>query len=218
MHFQPGDSSLGWEKEGLLNTMIQTILALDRKLFLLINTGMANPVLDFAFPHMTQLKFWLLPLAVILALYYRREGKKGLLVLLLGMILIGITDPLCVRVLKPLFGRHRPCDPDFLVEGGRFLMGNLKSLSFPSAHAVNLFGLSAFFSLLYGRYWLIFFCSAGIISFTRVYVGVHYPLDVFTGAGTGLTLGYLYGKAALWLLSRLKIPAYEDTQGNRPSQ
>jgi undecaprenyl-diphosphatase len=82
----------------------------------------------------------------------------------------------------------------------------------PSAHAMNLFAVSAFFSLLYGRHWLIFLCSAGLVSFTRIYVGVHFPLDVAVGAFAGSLLGFLYGRAAFLLLSRWNISGNEDTK------
>ncbi len=182
------------------------LLNLDIKLFLFINSDLANPILDFIFPIITQQKVWIVLLAIMAVIYFRKSGKKSLYVILFGILLIGISDLLCVRIIKPLFHRHRPCDPDFLVEGGRFLVGNLRSLSFPSAHAMNFFAASAFFSLLYHKYWLIFLCTAFIIGLTRIYVGVHYPLDVLGGGLAGLALGYIYGKIALkffspWIVS-----------------
>jgi undecaprenyl-diphosphatase len=168
--------------------MLDTIIAWDRSLFLLVNHGLANPVFDVFFKAITNGKHWIIPGIIAALLYLKTERKKALLVLLLSIITVAITDPLAAQIIKPFFHRLRPCNPHALVEGGRFLLGHKTSYSFPSSHAVNMFGQAVLFSLFYPRFAAWFFLFAATIGFSRIYVGVHYPLDVLGGAAIG-TLG-----------------------------
>jgi undecaprenyl-diphosphatase len=183
--------------------MLHTLLALDRSLFLLINNGLTNGVLDAFFTAVTNGKFWILP-GVLAALVYLKAGKKrALLVLLLAAATVALSDPVCARIIKPLFHRLRPCNPLDLVEGGRFLLGYKTSFSFPSSHAMNMFGQATLFSFFYPRLCPWFFLFAAIIGFSRIYVGVHYPLDVLGGAAFGTLCGALvYGAYRLALFLR----------------
>jgi undecaprenyl-diphosphatase len=126
-----------------------------------------------------------------LALFAKNDVERAATVVVLAAISVALTDSLATFAIKPLVHRLRPCNPQVLIAGGRFLLGHKSSLSFPSNHAMNVFGLATLFSLLYPRFtvWLAFF--AGLIGLSRIYVGVHYPLDVWGGALLGATIGVM---------------------------
>lgn len=176
--------------------MFEKLMLLDRQLFLFLNAMIANPVFDLIFTHITNRDFWIVPIIIAGTIFIIKQKKKALIVIGLALVTVAITDPLCVRVIKEVVHRHRPCDPCCLVEGGRFLLGFKDSLSFPSAHAMNVFGQATLFSLLYPKRTVWFVLVASLIAFSRVYVGVHYPLDVMAGAvlggiiGAGVYAGY----------------------------
>ena len=64
-----------------------------------------------------------------------------------------------------------------------------RNYSFPSNHAANMSGLAVVFSAIYYQYKYLFWSIAGIVIFSRVYIGVHYPSDVISGC----IMGSLYG-------------------------
>ena len=117
------------------------------------------------------------------------EKKRAIWIIGLSLVVVALSNPLSVRVLKPFFGRFRPCHPEFFIEGGRFLLGYEHSYAFPSAHATNVFAQAAYFSLVYRKCTPWFFVFAALIGYSRIYVGVHYPLDVLFGMVCGCAVG-----------------------------
>jgi len=173
------------------------LLNLDRSIFLFFNAQLTHPVLDFIMPVITKLTSWLIPGLIAAAWFVRREKKKALIILGLLVLTIVIMDQASTQILKKLFARPRPCHPDFLVEGGRFLGGLRRSVvSFPSSHSANMFAAAMLLFNFYPRKAVYFFGFASMIAYSRVYVGVHYPLDILGGAvfgcmaGAGVYWGY----------------------------
>jgi undecaprenyl-diphosphatase len=171
--------------------MLHALLNLDTHLFLFFNSVIANPVFDAVLPLITNGRFWIIPgvLAALVFLWFQR--RKALVVIALGVITVSISDPVCNKVIKPQFHRVRPCNEQSGITTGRFLIGRKYSDSFPSSHAMNMFAQAMLLTLLYRRkrVWITAFAFAAVIAFSRVYVGVHYPLDVFAGAVFGVIVG-----------------------------
>ncbi|HLV31431.1 MAG TPA: phosphatase PAP2 family protein [Chitinispirillaceae bacterium] len=176
--------------------MIDQILSIDKSLFLFLNAAFANGFFDLFFSTITEAKFWIIPGSAAVILLAVKERKKALIIIGLSILTVAITDPVSARLMKPFFARLRPCNPKALVEGGRFLLGYKRSFSFPSSHSMNIFAQATLFSLFYPRLKLVFIIFAAMIGYSRIYVGVHYPLDVIVGALTGsaiaLTVYYSY--------------------------
>jgi undecaprenyl-diphosphatase len=176
--------------------MLHLLVHIDTALFLVCNHAIANPAFDAIFTTITNGRFWIVPgiIAAVVFLYFKK--KTAAMVITLMLVTVSVSDPVCNRIIKPLFPRMRPCNERVHIDGARFLLGRKGSPSFPSSHAMNMFAQATLLTLLYRRkrVGITAFSFAAVIGFSRIYVGVHYPFDVLAGAMFGMMVGIaVYG-------------------------
>ncbi|MUH36635.1 phosphatase PAP2 family protein [Zobellia amurskyensis] len=186
--------------------MWQELIQQDKELFLFLNNlGTSN--WDGFWLFISD-KFSAIPLyAVLLFLAYKTYGVKKTLVLLVTVaLLIVVTDQLG-NFFKYGVQRLRPChDPSLdgmvrLVKsscGGKF--------GYFSAHAANSFAVAFFFTLLlkykYAYLGVFLMFWAILVAYSRIYLGVHFPLDVLTGAVIGLFFSWLFSKLYIFAIEK----------------
>ena len=170
---------------------MESLIAIDTWLFLKLNAGVANPVFDAIMPIITNIKYWRIPILVYLAALVTLGGGKGRSIVLIALITITITDQLSSHFLKNWIGRIRPCH---VVDGVHLIVGCGNSKSFPSSHAVNTMAAAILFGLTYRRWFGVFLVLSILVSYSRIYIGVHYPFDMLGGwiLGGGIAYGMLW--------------------------
>jgi membrane-associated phospholipid phosphatase len=176
--------------------MFSQLESIDKQIFLWINQQSTNSFFDAIMPFMRNSTNWIPLYVLMILLAIKQEQKKVWLWLLFALTTIFVTDQVSSHIIKPLIQRIRPCaDPNFKNEI-RLLVSNCsQGFSFTSSHATNHFGIAVFFMFSLKstlKNWkFIFPFWAATIAFAQVYVGVHYPFDVFFGSLLGIILGYL---------------------------
>ncbi len=168
--------------------VLNTLLLWDKHLFLWLNTQCHSPFLDSLFVFITTKNNWVIPGSIALLLLVIKQKKRSAGVILLLLIGILISDQISSGVLKPLVGRWRPCKT---LEGFRLLVACGGRWSFPSSHAANAAVVATILSWQFPRWRWIWVLVAGLIGFSRIYVGVHYPLDVIAGWILGGLIGII---------------------------
>ena len=124
---------------------------------------------------------------------------------LLGIILLIVFTDQSSNIFKDYFQRLRPChDPD-LLNLFRTVKESCGGLySFFSAHAANSFAFATFIFFMtkksYRNLSSLLFVWALIVSYSRIYIGVHFPLDIIFGAVYGIIAGFLFFKFSVNLM------------------
>jgi undecaprenyl-diphosphatase len=143
---------------------------------------------DLHFPLFREMTFWF-PMYVFLFFRLIIQYKKQAFFLIIGiMISIALSDFITSGILKPLIARPRPCNDPSIAESVWLLCG-CSGFSFASSHAANHFAIATFIGLIYNKQrWVSILLSfwASLISISQVYVGLHYPTDIFVGALIGI--------------------------------
>ncbi|GAB5465665.1 MAG: phosphatase PAP2 family protein [Candidatus Kapaibacteriales bacterium] len=177
---------------------MDAIQDIDEFLFRLVNEDFSSEFLDVVMPMITHVEFWL-PFYIIGVIAMAVQmGWRSLWVVLFLVAIVAVADQVSAGLIKDWVGRARPChifsDINLLVKCG---VGK----SFPSAHATNNFAAAMFLTKVFPRKWALWFFIAGMVALSRVYIGVHYPIDIFSGAVLGVLIGYgfylLYGLVVL---------------------
>ncbi|MDG1761112.1 MAG: phosphatase PAP2 family protein [Flavobacteriaceae bacterium] len=174
---------------------METLLELDKQLFLWLN-ALGCESFDSLWMFITN-KRSSIPLYIFLLYYaYVKLGQKRFFIILISAVsMIAFTDQI-TNLFKYSFMRLRPCfDPETmdimrLVKescGGQF--------GYFSGHASNSFALATLFYWIFKplhRLWYLLFLWALVVAYSRIYIGVHFPLDIISGAIFGLAAGTMF--------------------------
>ncbi|MDI9356019.1 MAG: phosphatase PAP2 family protein [Chitinophagaceae bacterium] len=178
--------------------MLGILKKIDERLFLFLN-GLHWDWLD---PYMVLIShkwFWLPMYLVLFFIIFLK--KRGGMWKIMVLVVIGVlcADQVTSTFMKPFFERLRPCYEGF--SGIHLLGGCGGRFGFASSHAANTFVFFSicFFFLREWKWLFIFlFFWAVLVSYSRIYIGVHYPLDVIVGGFIGFLIGYI-----LWVIARI---------------
>ena len=157
------------------------ILKYDKLLLDLIHNGLSCAFLDKVMPYITLLaEHGIVPIALSVALMLfpktRKSGYKMALALIMGLIVVNLT-------VKPLAARVRPYDA---FPGVELLIDAQSDYSFPSGHTLASFECAGVIYMCYKKYAPLAFAAACLVGLSRLYLYVHYPIDVLFGAILGL--------------------------------
>lgn len=182
--------------------MIELLKNIDDSILLFIN-GHHNSFWDNVMWFASGITSWFPLYAFIIILLIVKFKKQSWLLILLILPLILMSDQLASEIIKPLVHRLRPSHQPGLenllhyvhqYQGGDF--------GFVSSHACNFFAWVTYLSLATSKKikWFpyLLFPVALFVSYSRIYLGVHYPSDVFAGAILGAFLGWLISKIYFW--------------------
>lgn len=182
---------------------------IDARLLLIVN-GAHSPFFDSVMWCISGRWIWVPFYAVLAYLLFRRMSWKraSICLVTIGLIILA-ADQTCATLIRPEIGRLRPAylnNPlsSFVhvvngYRGGRY--------GFPSCHAANTFALAVFMSLVIRHKWftVMMFSWAFIVSYSRMYLGVHYFGDLFCGATIGSLFAVLFYYLQNYLFKRLNI-------------
>ncbi len=182
--------------------MLDFLHKIDVFVFLFLN-GLHNDFFDGVMWWISAKYTWIPFYALILGwLIYRYRLKSIILIVSIGL-LITASDQGSVHLFKNIFERLRPChNPE--LEGLVHLVNNRcgGKYGFVSSHAANVFALASFLIPFLRRklFIIIITCWAIIVSYSRIYLGVHYPFDILGGAAFGCLIGYGFSRVVRsWL-------------------
>ena len=172
--------------------MLEFLNKLDTEFFLFFNS-IHSPFWDNIMCWISGSKSWI-PMYLIIVIYIIYKFKwKAVITLLFIALVVTLADQISVKAFKDVFQRLRPCHNPALEDivhlvrnkcGGKY--------GFVSSHAANTFAVAFFLSkLIKHNYFSVFiFVWATIVSYSRIYLGVHYPFDVLGGAILGSSIGW----------------------------
>ena len=181
-----------------------SISTIDSDLFLFLN-GLHNDWLDKVMIAVTQMWVWVPLYLLLIYLTVKQYGKRCWWIFLAVSVVVLCSDQLSAHVCKPLFQRLRPCynsDLQDLIYLPKGMAGG--KYGFVSSHAANTFAVAAFMTaaLRKNYMWIgiVLYLWAFISSYSRIYLGFHYPADILCGALLGILIGLI-----LWKVFQLVV-------------
>jgi len=188
--------------------MTENLINLDKKIFLTLNHFAApgiDPVMRFLSGPVPWILFIVGFVVALWGLPWKNYHNRYLIVF--GSIILAyvLSEQASVHLFKEVFMRLRPCHEPSLDGQVRLIAHNCGGqFGFVSTHAANSFNLALLSTLLVHRKWFTIsvFAWAVLVSYSRIYVGVHYPGDILGGAALGCLIGLVVFLGANKILKR----------------
>ena len=188
------------------------LLDFDTWLLLLVNHA-RSPFLDWIMPVLSDSRM-LLPILIPLLAWRMWKGDRRERLLWAGAVIaVAMSDVLCARVIKQIVGRPRPyevLDGIYIWKQSRWLLTDPAfrqsvsgTLAWPSCHSMSMWTAASYLTLWWGKRGIPVIILSLLVCWSRMYLGVHYPLDVTGGAILGILLGFTAWKGAGFLISRI---------------
>lgn len=186
-------------------TMIETLLQYDRELFLFLN-NLGSTTWDGFWLAYTNKVHWIPFYLILLFLMFKKFDRKVLLLIVLIVPLMILFTDQGTNLFKDGFQRLRPCREESLQGLMRMVKDYCGVYGFFSGHSSNSMAIAVFAGLLLKPYYkylvfILLFWAAGM-AYSRVYIGVHYPLDIICGMIFGAFSGFIFYKLKGYLERR----------------
>lgn len=180
------------------------LLAWDAAIFRAIHHGLHVPALDPIMMWLTAPGAFRFVLFLLVGAAFLARGARGALALAVLVATIAVSDQVSARGIKPIFRRDRP---SVALADTRPLFGVRHTWSFPSNHAVNFTAAIPIVATVFPVATVPAIVVAAAVSFSRIYVGDHWPSDVLGGILIGLYVGMLGRKAYRRMLTTIRSGA-----------
>lgn len=198
--------------------MFEQILQLDTDVFIYLNS-MGTPKWDSFWMAYTSKFNWIPFYALLLYLIFKQLHLKGFLITIVAVALMILVTDQVTNLFKNGFHRLRPCHLAELIDSMRLVKSGCGGqYGFFSGHASNTMAAAIFIGLTlkkrfkYLIYILIFW--AILMGYSRIYIGVHYPLDVLLGMLFGMLTGILFYKLNLYTINKFQTKRKNQDLGN----
>lgn len=182
---------------------------IDARLLFIVN-GAHSPFFDSVMWCISGRWIWVPFYAVLAYLLFRRMSWKraSICLVTIGLIILA-ADQTCATLIRPEIGRLRPANLNNPLSSFVHVVNGYRGgrYGFPSCHAANTFALAVFMSLVIRHKWftVMMFSWAFVVSYSRMYLGVHYFGDLFCGATIGSLFAVLFYYLQNYLFKRLNI-------------
>lgn len=169
---------------------MNTLINIDHAIFHFINDSIANPILNWIMPIVTNENNIAIPLLLFWLWLLFYKGKRGKIAAVLLLLTVILTDAIAAQIIKPWIGRIRPSHA--MLDNINLLVSRGGKYGFVSNHAANTMAAATIIGYFYKKWKSVVITISIIVGFSRVYVGVHYPFDVIGG--------WLFGYALAWVI------------------
>jgi undecaprenyl-diphosphatase len=175
--------------------MLEKIVALDKELFVFLN-GLGSPAFDGFWEIITNQLNWAPVFIFAFYLLQKKIGWKNLGIVMLFLAVLILFCDQSANLFKHTVERLRPCNDPEIKDRIRIVISR-GSFSFFSGHAANSMATSVFVFLILKKFYkhaYLIFLFPLIFAYSRIYLGLHFPIDILTGYAFGITFGILLSK------------------------